>query len=127
MDRRIEMTIGDVRLHVNLRDTPAARAVYAALPLDSYAERWGDEIYLEISVRSPLERDASAHVAVGDVAYWPDGPGLALFFGRTAWSTGDEPRAASAVNVIGRFDCDPALLRGVRAGAKVHVEAETGE
>jgi hypothetical protein len=40
-------------------------------------------------------------VEVGDVAYWPDGEALCLFFEATPASSDERPRAASAVNVIG--------------------------
>ncbi len=43
--------------------------------------------------------DGREVVEMGDVAYWPDGPSLCLFFGRTPASRGYEIRAASPVTV----------------------------
>ena len=58
----------------------------------------------------------------GDVAYWPPGQALCLFFGPTPASQGDEIRPLSPVNVVGRMEDDPSLLKRVSAGSKVVVK-----
>jgi len=71
-------------------------------------------------VSTDLEESARAEVAVGDLAYWPPGQALCLFFGPTPASVGDEPRAASPANVVGRLE-NAATLRGVADGTPVRV------
>ena len=59
---------------------------------------------------------------MGDVAFWPPGQALCLFFGPTPASRGDEIRPASAVNVVGRLEGDATVLKRVAAGSRVLVE-----
>lgn len=104
--------------------TPTIGALLASLPFRSRASRWGDEVYFEVPFHSPLEPDARAEMRVGEVAFWPDGDALAVFFGRTPASINDEPRAYSPCNILGKVEGDPLVLRSVRAGSSVEVRVK---
>ncbi|MBI3319648.1 MAG: hypothetical protein HYZ89_03575 [Candidatus Omnitrophica bacterium] len=93
-----------------------------ALPITSIARRWGEEIYFDVPVKM-ANTAPTRDVKVGDVAYWPEGPCVCIFFGRTPASRGGEPRPASAVTVIGHTDADPQRLRAVKDGKKITVES----
>ncbi len=90
-------------------------AIEATLPIEGAANRWGDELYLGIEV-SASPTDTTTIVEPGDVAYWPAGPALCLFWGPTPASTDERPRAASPVGVIGRVTGLDALS-GLDGGA----------
>ena len=120
---RIKITIGTHIFQARLHDTPTASAIMEALPIQSSANTWGDEIYFEVPAQASLETDAEAEVAVGDLAYWPTMPAFCIFFGPTPVSHAEEPRAASAVNVFGTLDSvDLTQLRSVGHGELVMVE-----
>ena len=123
MPRKITITAGKVSLPAMLNDSPSAEAVWAALPIEARANRWGEEIYFEIDV--PLEEsgDARAEMQVGELAYWPPGSAFCIFFGPTPVSRGQEPRAASNVNPLGKVEGDATAFTAVRNGEKVHLEA----
>ena len=121
-ERRIRITAGDVTVHAGLNDSPTADLVWEELPIQGSASTWGDEIYFEIPVTVGAGEDADAAVPMGAVAYWPPGRAMCLFFGPTPVSSGGEIRAASAVNLIGSLEGDPAVLRTVRGGAPIKVE-----
>jgi hypothetical protein len=120
---RITITASDVSATAELNDGPTATAIYEALPIEATANTWGDEIYFAIPVACEEEPGARADVAVGELGYWPPGNAFCIFYGRTPASTGDAPRAASPVNVIGHVVGDATRFRAVRSGARVRLEA----
>ncbi|MGW1609250.1 cyclophilin-like fold protein [Streptomyces sp. NPDC002285] len=109
-------------LTATLDDTPTTQAFTKALPLASTARTWGEEVYFDTGVAVPRETDAQQVVEPGTVAFWTDGDALALPYGPTPISRGDECRLASPCNVLGRIDGDPRLLATVRDGDPVRVE-----
>jgi hypothetical protein len=118
---RIRFDFGTLTLDAELLDTPTAKAIAAALPLKSSALTWGEEVYFEIPVEVKREADARAIVTPGEIAYWPDGPAIAIGFGRTPISQGSETRLASPCNVFAKALGDVKALKSVKAGTKVSV------
>ena len=84
---------------------------------------WGEEVYFDVPVEVAREKDARAVVTPGEVAYWPDGPCIALGYGRTPISQGDEMPAREPVQIFGKLIGDAKSLAKVKAGAKVTVSA----
>ena len=119
--RQIKITAGTVSANATLDDSATARAVWDALPLAVAGQTWGDEIYFSIPVTVDPESPRDT-VEMGDLAFWPPGTAFCIFFGRTPASRGDEIRPASAVNVFGRVQGDPAVFKRVRSGTTVRVE-----
>ncbi|MFF7447648.1 MULTISPECIES: cyclophilin-like fold protein [unclassified Streptomyces] len=109
-------------LTATLDDTPTTLALTKALPLVSTAHTWGEEVYFDTGVSVSRETGAREVVEPGTVAFWTDGDALALPYGPTPISRGDECRLASPCNVLGRLDGDPYLLSTVRDGDPVRVE-----
>lgn len=107
----------------DLRDTPTATALLAALPCQARASTWGEEVYFELPVDAVLEPDARQVVDPGTVCFWVEGSALALPFGRTPVSKGSESRLVTRCNVVGKIAGDARVLRSVKDGAKVRVEA----
>ncbi len=120
--RRLKMTIGTVAITATLRDTPTADAIYGALPFESTARRWGEEVYFAVPVEAALEPDAKAVVTAGELAFWVEGRSIAIGFGRTPISRGDEIRLAAPTNIWGEAAEDVRALADVPDGAPVTVE-----
>jgi hypothetical protein len=122
MENKIKITAGGVEADAVLNDSPTAKKVWEALPIEARGNTWGDEIYFAIPVKSSLEKDAREVVEVGDLGYWPTGGAFCIFFGPTPVSRGSEVRPASAVNVIGRVSGDAKVFKKVSGGAKVRID-----
>lgn len=106
----------------SLLDTPTAARVVKALPCESSASTWGEEVYFQVPVAAALEADARQVVDPGTVCFWVEGRSLALPFGPTPVSRGGECRLVAKVNVLGKLDVDPRLLAQVRDGDPIRVE-----
>ena len=119
----IRFDFGTLMLDAELLDTPTARLVAAALPTTSSAQTWGEEVYFEVPVEAAREPDARAVVVPGEIAYWPDGHCIAIGFGRTPISQGDETRLASPCNIFARALSDVKALAKVKAGTRIKVTA----
>ncbi|MFF5014153.1 cyclophilin-like fold protein [Streptomyces sp. NPDC001165] len=120
MQIRISWPAGNTT--ATLDDTPTTQALGKALPLASTAHTWGEEVYFDTGVSVSRETDARQVVEPGTVAFWTDGDALALPYGPTPISRGDECRLASPCNVLGRLDGDASALATVRDGDPVRVE-----
>lgn len=110
--------------NATLEDTPTARALVAALPITARAQTWGEEVYFEIPVKAKLEAGAKQVVPPGTVCFWVEGSSLALPWGRTPLSEGDDPKLVTRCNVLGKIDGDPRRLASVRSGDTVTVSME---
>jgi uncharacterized protein len=119
---RIRFEMGGVSLDAELLDTPTAKAIAARLPIGAQAMIWGEEVYFEIPVKVAREKDAKAVVTPGEIAYWPDGHAIAIGFGRTPISQGNETRLASPCNIWAKALGDVKTLKSVRAGTKIEVK-----
>jgi hypothetical protein len=118
--------IEDVAIEAEFSDTPCARAIVDALPIETQPHVWGDEFYFEIPVKQLLDETATSRVNVGDIGYWPPGAALALFFGPTPLSRGPDPVPASDVNIVGRIKGDPAALKRMKRAGRIRIELLTG-
>lgn len=121
MAERIRIEAAGVRVVGVLNETETAAEIARALPIEGVVNTWGDEIYFGIPVSAELSSDAAEEVSVGDLGYWPPGRAFCIFFGCTPASTGDEPRAASPVNPVGKIEGDAKVFSGVPDGAEIRV------
>jgi len=120
--RQIKMTIGSVVLEAELLDTPTAEAIWNALPFTSKVNTWGEEVYFSTPVHVKREADARDVVQPGELAFWIEGDSIAIGFGRTPISQGNEIRLAARTNIWGRALSDVKQLKTVKAGAAIRVE-----
>lgn len=112
-----------VRVVCELTEHSELEKLFAFSPFDSEVERWGDEIYFELPIRLEFNGEKTL-MEVGEVAYWPEGNSLCIFFGPTPISRNEKPIAYSKVKPLGRVIEGLEHLRKVKEGevAKVRIE-----
>ncbi len=124
--RTIQISIGRIRLTCALEQSPTAEAVWQALPFEALVNTWGDEVYFRCPADADAEPDARDVMQMGEIAYWPPGKAIAIGFGRTPVSQGDEIRLASPANVFATCTNDMRALKTVTDGMLVTVERLPG-
>jgi hypothetical protein len=122
MPTPIIIKIGDLELKAELNDSFSAEQVKALLPLEFSMSRWGEEYYGDCGIKAELSQDARDVMEVGELAVWPTGKALCIFFGPTPASQGYEPRAISPVNPVGKLAGSPDVLKDL--GSSIHVKIE---
>lgn len=118
---KIKIVTESMVAFAELNNTKTASAIYDSLPFESIAHRWGEEVYFEIPPELQLENGREV-LEAGEIAYWPQGKSMCIFFGPTPSSKGSEIRAYSAVSVFGRIIGDAKVFRNVSEGARIRVE-----
>jgi len=112
-----------VRVVCELVDEPELEKLLRGSPFETEAERWGDEVYFKLPVKLELNGERTV-MEVGEVAYWPNGNCLCIFFGPTPMSKDERPVAYSKVKPLGRVVEGLIRLKEVSDGELVKVSIE---
>ncbi len=102
----IQVEIGNnvITLELNENNSPkTVKSFLSNLPFTVGINLWGEEIYTEESPISEKEENAKPLVELNDVAYWPTGKAICLFYGPTPIGKKGEIKPYSPVNVIGKI------------------------
>ena len=103
----IKFTDSDKTAYIELDDSQSPKTVKAILdnlPIEVKINRWGDELYTDKTPIVAEEENAQSVVKPLDVAYWPEGNALCLFYGSTPISKSpDEILPYSPVNIVGKI------------------------
>ncbi|MHA7646846.1 cyclophilin-like fold protein [Nitrosopumilus sp. S4] len=87
----------------DIHSPKTAKQFLSKLPFTLTLNVWGEEIYTNESPITVAEENAKSPVDLNDVAYWPTGKAICLFFGPTPIGKKGEITPASPVNVIGKI------------------------
>lgn len=123
---RIRISWGTGETTGILNDSDTAAKIAAALPVDSSANTWGEEVYFSFPIKTALAKDACDVVDPGTICYWVQGGCMALPFGPTPVSKGNECRLVTAVNIVGKLEGNPRVLAGIRDGDPITVSRIDG-
>lgn len=108
MKRLIKVVFQDIgrEISIELDDSHSPKTVQAILenlPIEVKINRWGDELYTDKTQIVEKEENGKRQVNLFDVAYWPEGNALCLFYGPTPISEEGKILAYSPVNIVGRI------------------------
>ena len=124
MKYSIEVAIPRLKnIELELDDSSSPKTVKSLLdnlPFSVGINLWGDEIYTDESPVNMEEENAKSPVDLFDVAYWPSGKAICLFYGPTPIGNKNEIKPYSPVNVIGKIsNADKKILSELNDGIKV--------
>ena len=122
MSDKILISVGKVKIEAKLLDTPTAKNIKDALPFGSKASTLAGEVFFETPVMAELEDNAKDVVEAGEIAFWTEGNCIAIGFGKTAASQGDEIRLATKTNIWAHAVTDVTLLKPCKPGDFVFIE-----
>ena len=99
-------------LELNDENSPkTVKSFLEKLPFTLELNVWGDEIYTSSSPIIIPEENSKSPVSLNDVAYWPTGKAICLFYGPTPIGKNGEITPASPVNIIGKIiDPDKSVI-----------------
>ncbi len=120
--KKIRIITDKVSVMAGLSSSKTSDAIWDALPIENTVNTWGEEIYFETPVKSILDETAKEIVEKGELGYWPTGKAFCIFFGSTPASQGDEIRPASAVNIVGKVECDVDIFKSIQDGENIKLE-----
>jgi len=107
MKHTVQVKIPNLSLIIlELDDTNSPKTVnefIKKLPFTVDLNVWGDEIYTSKSPIAQPEENAKSPVQLNDVAYWPTGKAICLFYGSTPIGEPGEITPASPVNILGKI------------------------
>jgi hypothetical protein len=121
MKHTVQLEIADSRILLEIDDTFSPNTVDSflkSLPFDVDLNVWGEEIYSSSSPVKVSEENAQSPVALNDVAYWPTGKAVCLFYGPTPIGKPGEITPASPVNVIGKIISPDKSVLGIANGKR---------
>jgi len=123
--------LDDKNVRIELDDTLSPKtfkAILDNLPVKVSINKWGEELYTDrTTIAVKQEDNAKIEVNELDVAYWPEGNALCLFYGPTPISKNGKILAYSPVNIVGKIvdsSNKDDILNQIKDGTKVIIKDE---
>ena len=85
---------------------------------------WGQELYTDRTPIAAQEENAKSEISLLDVAFWPEGNALCLFYGSTPISKDSKILPASPVNIVGRITSQQNIIDKVKDTTRVVIKQE---
>ena len=120
--RKVILKCKETKIVLNLRETLTADIIYNALPLKSKVQKWGDEIYFETGLSIELESDAKSIVNIGEIAFWNSGSAIAIGYGKTPISKGNEIRLISPCNIWADSKFEKSYIENIKENEIIILE-----
>ena len=120
--KKLILRIKGKSLNLFLKETVTAEKIYNAVPINSSINTWGEEIYFNTNLSINREKEAKAVVDFGEIAFWTEGSAIAIGYGKTPVSSGDEIRLASPCNIWANADFDKSFFGDINDGDKVSLD-----
>lgn len=131
MEKHIQIVFSELKETVlikvdNSQSPNTVKAILDNLPLEANINKWGKELYTDKTLIRAQEENAKSEVKILDVAFWPEGSALCLFYGPTPISKPDKIEPYSPVNIVGHIVTEQGdIINKVKATTKIIIEEQT--
>ena len=118
MEKHIQIVFPELKetvlIKVDDSQSPnTVKAILDSLPIEVNINKWGKELYTDKTLIRAQEENAKSEVSLLDVAFWPEGSALCLFYGPTPISKPNKIEPYSPVNIVGRIVTEEADRRSL--------------
>ena len=120
--KKIKIKFLSFSISVDLHNTENAMQIWEACPIKSIINTWGNEIYFDTKINTIIDKTAKNIISKGEIAFWVEGASIAIGFGPTPISKGNEIRLITNANIIGKTTENLSALSMVNSGEIVIVE-----
>ena len=120
--KKIKIKFLSFSISVDLHNTENAMQIWQACPIKSIINTWGNEIYFDTKINTIIDKTAKNIISKGEIAFWVEGACIAIGFGPTPISKGNEIRLVTNANIIGVTVDNLSALSIVNSGEIVIVE-----
>ena len=108
----MNINYNDFNLNIKLNNSETSKAIQKLNDFKAKINTWGEEIYFETPLKTAkLDLNSRDVINLWEVAYWVEGSSIAIGFGPTPASLGNEIRLVTKVNIIGNYDVSDANLQ----------------
>lgn len=83
------------------------------LPIEGRIARWKEEVYFSIPLSLGGEK-LTSKVSTGDIAYWPMGSAICIFYGKS--------QPYSPVSILGKITKNLEIFKLVKDGTRIKME-----
>ena len=98
-DKKLILKFNSKVFEINFRNTETARLIAKSIPIKSRIQTWGEELFFNTNLQVKIEDDAKEVIRLGEIVFWTEGSAIAIGYGKTPVSKGDEIRLIGPCNV----------------------------
>ena len=121
-DKNLILKFNSKLFEINLRNTETARLIAESVPIKSKIQTWGEEIFFNTNLQVKLEDDARDVMQLGELAFWTEGSAIAIGYGKTPVSVGQEIGLIGLCNVWADCSFKKSAFDNIKPGDEISLD-----
>ena len=121
-DKKPILKFNSKLFEINLRNTETARLIAESVPIKSKIQTWEEEIFFNTNLQVKLEDDARDVMQLGELAFWTEGSAIAIGYGKTPVSIGQEIRLIGPCNVWADCNFKKSDFDNIKSGDEISLD-----
>ena len=121
-DKKLILKFNSKLFEITLRNTETAKLIAKSIPIKSRIQICGEEIFFNTNLQVKLENDARDVMQLGELAFWTEGSAIAIGYGITPVSIGQEIRLIGPCNVWADCSFKKSDFDNIKSGDKISLD-----